>query len=67
MRFAFSNRGKSGSARVCYVDFIVAETVYLIAAFSKKDQANLTKAEKNQIRKVIASIERNLREVKKNE
>ena len=30
MRFAFEGTGKSGSARVCYVDFVIHETIYLI-------------------------------------
>ncbi len=30
MRFALPNRGKSGSSRVLYVDFVLAETIYLI-------------------------------------
>ena len=36
LRFAFENRGKSGSARVCYVDFVLRETVFLITAYPKK-------------------------------
>ena len=35
LRFAFENRGKSGSARVCYVDFVLRETVFLITAYPK--------------------------------
>ena len=34
-RFAFEGSGKSGSARVCYVDFIYAEKVLLITAYPK--------------------------------
>ena len=29
MRFAFEHRGKSGSTRICYVDFEVKEVIYL--------------------------------------
>ena len=32
MRFALPGRGKSGSSRVLYVDFVLAETIYLIFA-----------------------------------
>jgi hypothetical protein len=53
IRFAFENRGKSGSVRVCYVDFMKQETVYLITVFSKKEQENLTRTQKNEIKKVI--------------
>ena len=30
MRFAFEHRGKSGSSRVLYVDFVFAEKIYLM-------------------------------------
>ena len=33
MRFAFENRGKSGSVRIIYVDFEIYEKVYLIDAY----------------------------------
>ena len=60
MRFAFQNRGKSGSGRVCYVDFVVYETIYLMTVYQKKDKDNLTKKERNDIKSIIDSIEREL-------
>ena len=57
MRFALDNRGKSGSARVCYVDFVIQETVFLITAYPKNEKENLSKAERNNIRKVIEYLE----------
>lgn len=51
MRFAYEGRGKSGSVRVCYVDFICLETGYLITAFPKNEKDNLSKAERNEIKK----------------
>ena len=33
MRFAFEQRGKSGSVRVIYVDFEVYEKIFLITAY----------------------------------
>jgi hypothetical protein len=53
IRFAFENRGKSGSVRVCFVNLGKYETVYLIAVFSKKEQVNLTRAQRNDIKKII--------------
>ena len=53
LRFAFENRGKSGSARVCYIDFAEVERLYLITAYSKKEKDNLSKAERNEIKKLI--------------
>ena len=47
MRFAFEHRGKSGSTRICYVDFVFAETIYLITCYPKDKKDNLTKAERN--------------------
>ena len=34
-RVSLENKGKSGGARVCYVDFVFAETVYLITVYGK--------------------------------
>ena len=42
MRFAFPNGGKSGSVRVCYVDFVIQEAIYLVTV-----AANLNCHEKN--------------------
>ena len=53
MRFAFHGRGKSGSARVCYVDFAVYERIYLITAYTKNSKDNLTKNERNEIKRLI--------------
>ena len=60
MRFAFQNKGKSGSTRVLYVDFVVAETIYLIFAYPKNEKDNLTNEERNNIKKLIEQLERNL-------
>lgn len=60
LRFAFRNQGKSGSVRVCYVDFEVKETVYLITAYPKSEKDNLSKAECNSIKKLITVLEENL-------
>lgn len=60
MRFAFPNRGKSGSSRVLYVDFVLAETIYLIFAYSKNEKDNLTDEERNNIKKMIDRLEQSL-------
>lgn len=57
MRFAFEHRGKSGSLRVCYIDFEGKEVIYLLAVFAKNEQENLTKEERNVLRKKIAVLE----------
>ena len=60
MRFAFEGRGKSGSTRVCYVDFEIKETIYLLAVFAKNELENLTKEERNHLNKQIDILESNL-------
>lgn len=57
MRFAFANEGKRGSVRVCYVDFVVQEAIYLITVYPKSEKDNLTKAERNEIKKMIRLLE----------
>ena len=60
MRFALPNRGKSGSSRVLYVDFVLAETIYLIFAYPKNEKDNLTDEERNNIKKMIEKLEKSL-------
>ena len=48
MRFAF------------HVDFVVAETIYLIFAYPKNEKDNLTDAERNNIKKLIDRLEQSL-------
>jgi len=40
LRIAFENKGKSGSGRVCYVDFALYERIYLITAYPKNKKEN---------------------------
>ena len=56
VRFPIENRGKNGSVRVCYTDFEEYEVIYLITAFEKKDQDNLSDAEKNALRKLVKAL-----------
>ena len=57
IRVAFEGKRKSGSARVCYVDFAVYERIYLITAYSKDEKDNLSKAERNEVKKLIHILE----------
>lgn len=56
IRFAFPDKGKSGSVRVCYVDFERYEIIYLITAFSKGRQSNLTHNEKNILKSLVKKL-----------
>ena len=57
LRFAFEGRGKSGSARVIYVDFEVGEKICGLAAYTKADKSTLTDSEKKAVKKMIETIE----------
>ena len=63
-RISLDNKGKSGGARVCFIDFIFIETVYLITVYGKKEKDNLSKVERNQIKKMIEALRKTLEEVK---
>ena len=56
VRFPLENRGKRGSVRVCYADFEEFEVTYLITAFEKKEQDNLTNDEKAALKKLVKSL-----------
>ena len=62
MRFSFPDRGKSGSVRVCYVDFVIQEAIYLVTVYSKKEKDNLTQTERNNIKKMIQLLVVSLKE-----
>lgn len=64
IRVAFDGRGKSGSVRVCYVDFEVYEQIYLITAYPKNEKDNLSKEEKNNIKTLIKLLERTIKNKK---
>ena len=56
VRFPLEHRGKSGSVRVCYTDFAEYEVTYLITAFTKNEQDNLSDAEKQVLKKLVKSL-----------
>ena len=60
MRFAFAGRGKSGSARVLYVDFVVFECIYLVYAYGKGQQDNISQEERVIFKKIIEQARKEL-------
>lgn len=62
MRFAFEHRGKSGGVRVIYIDFEVYEKIYLLTAYTKNEKVNLSKEEQNELRRLIAVLENQLKD-----
>ncbi len=57
VRVAIDGRGKSGSARVTYLYVHRQETVYLLLAFPKNVQGNLTDEQKKAVRRLASAIE----------
>ena len=60
MRFAFEDRGKSGSARVIYVDFEVYDKIYRSTANPKNEKDNLNKEERNELRQLMDILKKQL-------
>ncbi|MBZ0096752.1 MAG: type II toxin-antitoxin system RelE/ParE family toxin [Sulfuricella sp.] len=49
LRWGRGGRGKSGGVRVVYYFHSEAMPLYLLALFAKNEQANLSKAERNEL------------------
>ena len=56
LRVALSGRGKSGSARIIYLYIAIADRVYFITLYTKSAQADLTAAQKQQMRTLVAAL-----------
>ena len=61
IRYGYGDKGKSHSARVCYVDFEAEETIFLIMVFAKNEMENLSKAERNNIKILIERLEQSFK------
>ena len=55
-RFAFKNKGKSGSGRVLYIDFLAYEMIYLVFAYYKGKQETPTPEQCEILRKLVKEI-----------
>lgn len=55
-RWSLEGRGKSRGARIVYLDIVFAERIYLLTAFPKNEKANLSKAERNQMKSIVTAI-----------
>lgn len=65
IRIRKGERGKSGGARVCYIDFKEYERLYLITVFSKKEKENLSKEERIILHDLVQKLKQSLRERKR--
>jgi hypothetical protein len=61
LRFALTNTGKSGGARVLYVDFASYDRTYLMGAYAKGQQENITEKQKQEFRRAISVLLEQLR------
>jgi len=56
VRIPLEGRGKSGGGRVIYVDVVIRERIYLLLAYPKNVQADLTPEQKKMVRKLVEMI-----------
>ncbi len=56
LRFALEGRGKSGGARVIYIDVVIQERIYLLLAYSKGSQTDLTSKQKKVLCDLIVTL-----------
>ena len=62
MRLSIEGRGKSGGARVLYVNFVVHERIYLVYAYPKNEKEDINNAERLAFKKIIEISKRELGE-----
>lgn len=58
MRIQIGNHGKSGGARVIYLDVFEKEKLYFLFAYPKNVQENLSSEQKKAIKKIIEEIKK---------
>ena len=58
LRIKLENHGKSGGARVIYLDVFEKEKLYFLFAYPKNVQENLTANQKKAIRNIIEEIKK---------
>ena len=56
------NKGKSGGARVIYIDYAFYETTYLITAYAKGDKEDLSQTERNNLKILVKILESEAKE-----
>ena len=56
LRAGRGSKGKSGGGRVVYIHHNEHHPVFLLAAFAKSEKANLSKAERNNLAKLVKTL-----------
>lgn len=63
LRWARGNKGKSGGVRVIYYYYNERIPLYLLTVFGKNERANLTKADRNALSKLVSILKQAALEV----
>ncbi len=58
IRIPIEERGKKGGGRVVYVDVVVSEHIYMITAYAKNVQEDLTPEQKKKMRQLVERIKK---------
>lgn len=56
LRWALPGRGKRGGARVIYYYYSDRAPVFMLTVYAKNEQANLTRAERNAMKRLTAML-----------
>lgn len=56
VRFALQHKGKSGGARIIYVDILHDKQIHLLLCYTKAERETLTDDQKKQLKTVIKAI-----------
>ena len=57
LRFAFGGKGTRGGVRIIYIDFKSVGRVYLLVAYPKSKQDDMTNKERQHFRKIVENLE----------
>lgn len=60
IRISLEGRGKSGGARVLYVDFVVKGVVGLLYVYPKSEKEDITEQERGTLKTMVENISKNL-------
>jgi hypothetical protein len=56
LRWAAKGKGKRGGARIIYLYVVIGACIYLLRCYSKNVKANLTTAEKKELRQIAGHL-----------
>jgi len=56
VKLALPGRGKSGGARVVYIDVVICEKIHLLIAYPKNVQTDLTSDQRATLKRLISTL-----------